>query len=472
MKRLFTFTIINLFFFSIAFAQFQEGTVSIELSNSIVHQGEFLPFNIIINKTYGVGSDATIDYWIESMDGAIWMRETSIVYIDKAPSFLNLSREVYVFSIQPPGNYLLKVKVKLSNTSADLSTNAKFYVAKGIINFTTTTLNITEYPTEISAERGWSKLFTLKVKNNGNEVLHNITLVIEGIDSSWYTISPIIYARMLPNDELVFSFRLDVPPNATTKNYEITLRVSSSEGLFDIKKILMHVFTSTKELLTFDMQKIETKLNDLKLKAQAMVFAGRNTSLVSPLIQQAEIQLGFAKQYLNEEKLDNALIALSSADELLRQAEEKFKDLPYLPEYAKINTLIIISYVILIAIPIISIYIYHKWSEKRLARILSFYSSEVLRTMEKGIPGAPINIKKAKNEMDKKFMEAVKEKMTEEKETGPKEKIKRIKQLLKIIEKEYAVGNISKNAYDEIKERCEERLSALEKIEKESKEEE
>ncbi|MCW1304424.1 MAG: hypothetical protein OH354_01450, partial [Candidatus Parvarchaeota archaeon] len=459
--------VLPLLIFSISNAQIQEGTVSIELDKTIVRQGEFLPFNILINKTRGPGADASIEYWIESMDGGTWIRETTIVYISDAPAFVNLSREVYIFSIQPPGNYLLKVKLKFSNTSTDLSTNKQFYVAKGIVNITTTNLNITEYPIEISAERGWSKLFTLKVRNSGDEILHNLTFTIDGIENDWYTISPEIYDRILPNTELVFSFRINVPPNATTKNYEITMRVSSAEGLFDVKKALMRVFTSAKELAMFDMQKLEVRLNDAKLKMQAAIFEGRNTSSISLLIQQAEMQLNFAKQYLEQEKFDQALIALASADELLTKSEEQINNLPYLPEYAKMNTLIIISYIVLITIPIIAIYIYHRWSEKRLARILSFYSSEVLRTMEKGIPGAQIDVKKMKGEIDKKFMEAVKEKIAEEKETAPKEKIKRLRQLLKIIEKEYAIGNISKNAYDEIKEKCEERLKALESREEE-----
>jgi hypothetical protein len=51
-------------------------------------------------------------------------------------------------------------------------------------------LNITSYPTLVKIQQGKSKTETIVVKNINNTISQNVTLTIENIDSSWYTITP------------------------------------------------------------------------------------------------------------------------------------------------------------------------------------------------------------------------------------------------------------------------------------------
>ena len=445
------------FLISIAKAQYVTGSVKIKLKNLTVYQADFLNFDIILNKTAGIGSVAYVDFWVESGKGETWGADSFSIYLEKAPSSAVVSKSIYIFSSQPPGKYFLKVMVRFTNHSWPITASQSFYVIKSPIEFKGANISIVNWPLEINGERGWSNLFTVSVKNTGDEVLHNVSLIIYGVSSEWFTISPISYDRIMPGEEVIFSMRITIPPDAETREYNMSISVITSEGISDKKDVAFKVFASRKELIENDLRKLESKLNDLKLKLQQAIFEGKNTTEFSALIQRAEVQLNFAREYLDVGKYNEALISISTAEDLLKEAETKYETLPYLPQAKKESQLNMIILLLAITMPSLLIFVYHKWSEKRLLRILSYYGSELLEAMEKGRPGAKLIPKS----VSKEEVEALKERIEGGKEENLRRKLDRLRQLLRIIEKEYAVGNISKEAYEEIRGKCLEKIEEI-----------
>lgn len=445
--------------FSIARAQYVTGSVKIELKNATVYQAEFLNFDIILNKTAGIGSAAYVDFWVESQTGETWGADSFSIYLKEAPSSATISKSIYIFSSQPPGKYFLKAKVRFTNTTWPITAMQEFYVIKSPVEFKGANITITSWPLEINGERGWSNLFTIAVKNNGDEVLHNLSLIIYGISSDWLTISPIQYDRIMPGEEVIFSMRVTIPPDADTKEYNMSISAITSEGISDSKGITFKVFASRKELIENDLRRIESRLNDLKLKLQQAIFEGKNTTEFSTLIQRAEAQLNFAKEYLNLERYNEALISISTAENLIKEAESKYQSLPYLPEAKKESQLNLIILILAISMPSLLIFIYHKWSERRLLRILSYYGSELLEAMEKSRPGAKLIPKS----ITKEEVETLRSRVESGREDSLRKKLERLRQLIRIMEKEYAVGNISKEAYEEVRRKCLEKIEEIKK---------
>lgn len=459
-RMLFWIIGIYLLTISIAQAQYVAGMVGINLHNFTVYQAEFLHFEILLNKTAGIGAIAYVDFWVESETAEIWGADSFSTYLAEAPSTLNIPKSIYIFSSQPPGKYFLKVRVRFTNYSSPITTSQAFYVMRSPFEFKGANVTITTWPREINGERGWSNLFSVGVKNLGDEILHNVSLLIYGTSSEWLVISPVKYDVLKPGEELIFSMRITIPPDAETRQYNLSINVITAEGVSDRRECVLQVFASRKELIENDLRKLEARLNELKLKLQQAIFEGKNTTQFSALIQRAEVQINFAKEYLNVEKYNEALVSLSTAEDLLDEAELLYPNLQFLPSAMRESHFNLFILLFAIIMPSALIFFYHKWSQRRLLRVLSYYGSELLEAMEKTRPGAKLIPKS----VSKEEVEVLKGKLEGEEQGMLRRKLERLRQLVRIVEKEYAVGNLSKEAYEEVRNKC---LQKIEEIRKE-----
>ena len=104
--------------------------------------------------------------------------------------------------------------------------------------------------------------------------------------------------------------------------------------------------------------------------------------------------------------------------------------------------------------------IYNYWSQKRLAKILGYYSNEVMENMKNSVPGAKLRLNK---KIGKTLIEDVKDKMNEQSKGGFRKKLERTKKLLRLIEMQYSTGGISQESYKEIKKGLQQKIDLLEK---------
>ncbi|HDD04892.1 MAG TPA: hypothetical protein ENF51_00155, partial [Candidatus Aenigmarchaeota archaeon] len=185
--------------------------LQIHLKEEVVYQGQMLEFTITLGRESGSGGDVKVEYWIESPTGERWSYDSAEVYLGPAPSEMNLSRSLYVFSSQSPGPYFLKVVASYGEGLPLQSQSTQFTVLSRSLSVKGAILRILDYPEEISGESGWSNLLNVKIYNAGDEILYNVSLVIDGIPEDWYYISPRRYYKLDPGAEVLFSFRISIP---------------------------------------------------------------------------------------------------------------------------------------------------------------------------------------------------------------------------------------------------------------------
>ena len=172
-----------------AFSEVIEGTIAVELGNVKVYQGEFLPFTITINKSKGNMSQGTLSYWIESEEGKRWAFESSSLSTGAAPYASTLEREVYIFSTQPSQNYYLRVSINFDEDNPAVSSSASFYVLPKSEGGIKEALEISGIEKDVTAEKGKPKKLRPKITNTGGDTYHNVSFLIEGTNSEWFTIS-------------------------------------------------------------------------------------------------------------------------------------------------------------------------------------------------------------------------------------------------------------------------------------------
>jgi hypothetical protein len=455
MRKALAFTA-TLLLFSMALAQY-EGSIHIYLDQEVIRQGGLMQFTVGLNKIAGPASDVSMEYWVESSEGEKWGYGSTSVYMNAAPSYSNVSKDVYIFSSQPPGTYFLKAVVDMGSFFPTLSQSQQFLVLSREISSVGSVLKIVDYPQEINAESGWSKLYTVKIRNEGDEILPNISFVISGIPSTWYIMSPEAYYKVQPGAELVYSLRIDVPSNATTLDYNMTYRVYSTTSAYDEKTSVLRVFSSTYALLTSELQKVESDRETLASAIQDRQLMGYNITTAWILLGHIDTQINFAKEYMANGNYDNALVSLASAESLVEQGMVSVETADMLPITTGLDWRF---FVLLLVLFPISFLIYNYWSQKKLARILGYYSSEVMENLKQSMPGAKLKLSK---KIGTEVLEDVKEKMGRQSDEGLRKKLDRTKKLLRLIEMQYSTGAISKESYAEIKKGLQTKIDLLEK---------
>ena len=97
-------------------------------------------------------------------------------------------------------------------------------------NDTTTSASITivSYPADFNITQNETTTKSLKVKNDGDFILYNITLELSGID--FYSITPAKIDSLSIGAESTFSISFTIPANATVKEYTVTADVKTSSA--------------------------------------------------------------------------------------------------------------------------------------------------------------------------------------------------------------------------------------------------
>ncbi|RKX57076.1 MAG: hypothetical protein DRP29_08840 [Thermodesulfobacteriota bacterium] len=431
-----------------------EGSIEISIQNQTTFQGNLFPFSVFINKTSPLSGDATIECWIESPEGEKWAYSTTTVFMEALDSE-TISKEMYIFSSQPTGRYFLKVLVSFDEYSPPLFQSTEIYVLKSEIQTKGIIVNITSIPTEVSVESGWSKLISLNVKNNGDEILRNLTMSISGVPSTLYLISPEAYYNVEPNQEVVFSVRYTIPMDELAMDYTAIYTVFANLGFYDEKSHVVRIFTSRYALISHELERLGEEHQRISSKIQAKISNGFNVTLSQTLIAQAKTQLDFSEDYLKNSNYDNAMIALSRAESLISDADIGLSTANQVSIVQRTDYRLFIIFIALIPL---SFFVYNMWQKRKLAKLLKYYSSEIMDNVRESVPGAKLRPKPFTS-----FVKQVENKMEQETKSGLVKKLDRTKKLLRLIERQYSSGAISEKAHDEIKNSLENKIELIEK---------
>ena len=436
--------------------------VRINLIDTEVPIGDFLDFEIIIENKGENSQDVDVEYWVSDSSGNVWYYNSEALY---TPAFSNqtFQRKAFIFTNQPTGMYWLNVKVTYDLVQLPIRKNVTFLVIQALptppippgpaapaapppevpaaapVEKEVSKISIVEYPVEIGIESGWARYPTVKVKNMGNTVLHNIRLLIIGLSKNWLLIEPEVIESLKPNEVAIFSLRIIVPAGERTKEYPFKIIALSNETS-DEKTGVLFVFSTREELLRYELEKVKREYQDVLNKTDKAEKEGKDVSTVRMLLDEAETNIDEAEKMINRKDYDGALEKIMAASNLIARAREMLPKIPkakpmVLPGLP-LSTFIIMLIALILAMTIIMFML-----KKKIIDFSKLFKRE-----------------KTEAEM---VAEAIK-KESPERQALLEEKEK-INKVIALLDAEAREGIISKEAYEELKKRNLEKLEEIER---------
>ncbi|MEM5829359.1 MAG: NEW3 domain-containing protein [Candidatus Aenigmatarchaeota archaeon] len=428
--------------------------VRITLLENEVEQGSYLDFILVIENKGEVSQDVFIQYWVSSQNTTYYTTSEAVY----TPALTNQSftRSAYIYSNQPLGNYFLNVKVTYDTVQPPILANASFTVIARTLNITPpspvhvsypyltgaipiptptekiiASIFISRYNSNISLTRGFSRIETVIIENNGQIDLENVSLFLLGIPTSWFNVTPENYKQLERGKSTPFLITFYIPRNINPGEYHATL-VATSGVVSDQRKITLTIFQSMKELLAQEMSKIEEELQELIIDTKVAEKEGKDVSAILLLIDGIKTQMKLAKENIENENFEEALKNINTARDLILRAREVLSKLEVLKAKAVIPWWLILP--ILLPVLIFSLYFIYR-RRPNIVRPWLIQLERVVNLAKKG--------RESKEELIKE-----------------REKLAR---MLEILEKERREKIISHSAYVEMKKGIEKKIERIEK---------
>ncbi|OYT33639.1 MAG: hypothetical protein B6U87_03120, partial [Candidatus Aenigmarchaeota archaeon ex4484_52] len=310
-----------------------------------VEAGGYLDFVInVSNKGDTDQFDVELKYKID--DGSVyWTSE--FVQVD-AHSTNAFKRSFSIYSDEIFGMHNLSIAVyygndKIANSSTTFRVIAPSSKPSGKtttggssieINTSDTSLiskiQIIKYPKEILIEKGNISYITLTVNNNGQSILHNISIEVEGLPIEWVKWQAKKIDFLKPSELKNFILKFDIPFDIETKNYLVKIKIKSNEAE-DEKILRLKIFASREELLLYQIQNLKDVLDNFKKRALDIQSKGQNISSLKDDLQRTEEMILIAEKYINQKKYDEAILSIKKIETAIDEIKYKLKQLEILP---------------------------------------------------------------------------------------------------------------------------------------------
>lgn len=156
------------------------------------------------------------------------------------------------------------------------------------------------YPNKITVLVNTSKEFYVVVRNTGAANITNVILILQGLELSWYTITP-VNVTLIQNETQVFTINLQVPADAATKDYPVMVTVVSGEIVSPVQFVLsvkrVFDFSEIQEKITITEAEIEILKNETKNLEEKYINVNEINRLLSIIEEklnatQQEVQAG------------------------------------------------------------------------------------------------------------------------------------------------------------------------------------
>lgn len=318
-------------------------------------------------------------------------------------------------------------------------------------------VEITDYPEEISLEKGWTKYVTFQVNNTGiDTALHSVTFDIEGLPQGWTDFQTKKVDVIEPGAAAAFVVRFAAPADARTQRYAIRMTAAADEAS-DEKIASVSVFGSRPEVLLQEIQSLKTKLNYLDELANIAERTGKNATTVRDKLERASEILQVADSYLYQKKYDEDLELLRGASKLLELAESEMDGLPaatsrpivVLPGtggYGGVQTTFLVVIVVIAAL---------------VGGTVAFFTFKSIQRFSAS-GGRADYIQDIKSSLGRELAPAmaIKEQLPPQAEERLETR-SRLERMMSMLESDYRQGRLSKEAYLELKLKYEGKLAVF-----------
>ncbi|MBU3957608.1 MAG: hypothetical protein KKB25_00870, partial [Nanoarchaeota archaeon] len=399
----------------------------------------------ITNKGPVDRGDSTVTYWIG--DGSRYYATTGV----NVPARANVSirKSFAIFSDEPVGVKNISVKVDYDPFYGPTNASKTFLVkaaaaqpsaapstggagggggaaaAPAVIPNISANVSlwITGYPAEIEIERGWAKFVTVTVNSSG--VSHNVSVKFLDIPDEWFEVQT-QPAQTLDGSKQ-FLVRFSIPSEIKSGNYKARLIATSAESS-DEKEVIIRVFSSKEELIKYQLETIKEKILYLDALLNQTERDGKDVRKLRDALDGIKLQAENAESLLDRKLYDGASSTIITIKELLNTLEadidalRKEKAEPLLASWALFG-------IIGLGVLLVIFFIYLSRKIKGSEKFTLQKFSEIKRLVLGKTAGAGLR--------------------------GDMEKTRK---MIKLIQKEYNEGMITKETYEELKRINEEKL--------------
>lgn len=367
---------------------------------SEVQQGSILDFNVVVENKGEVTQDVFLHYWITSSasnTSNTTYFEASEAVLTPAHSNQTFTRLASIFSYQPVGLAYLHLVMTYDSIQPSIYANSTFYVIPRnetnytrpvttiitpiynpptgqfvptagnitniIMNETAPGLFIERYSRDINVARGGTKMETVIIRNVGKTELKNISLMMTGVPSSWYKVSPAKYAYLESGETATFIITFEIPSNADIKPIQAKLYAVSGV-LEDAKFVTINVYQTTEEMLRNEIETVKRRLVDFLYNMSIAEREGKDTSSPALLVEDIQKLIAAAEQDLDDGELESCKKKISDASTLLDRAIELLLSAPY----RQVETGVPLQYIIIgavaIALVILVVFLFGRGKKK------------------------------------------------------------------------------------------------------------
>ncbi len=439
-----------------AFEILQGGPFDVEVIpvQAEVSQGGTISFYInITNKGPVDRGDSTVTYWID--DGSRYYATTGVfvpargnwsdtksftIYSDEPVGVKNISVKVDYDPFYGPTNASSTFRVTAAaaaqpsaspsggGTGGGGGTSAAPATVSAVSANVSSKLQITSYPAEIEIERGWAKFVTITVNNTDGAPLHNVYVSLADIPDEWFEIQMPAVAELSGNKS--FLVRFSVPTSVKSGNYKAKLKAISKESS-DERDIIVRVFSSKDELIKYQLETVFDKISFLDALLNQTERDGKDVKKLRNNLNDIRFQAKNAESLLNRRLYNDASSTIITINDLLNKLENDINELrketaEFLPSYWFFLSVIALGATVIIS------YLYFF----RKIKVTEAFTLQKISEMKKLVLGKTTG-------------------------SGLKADMEKTQKMLKLIQKEYEDGLITKETYEELKKINEERLLSL-----------
>jgi len=444
--------------------------LKLTLLENEVYLSDYLDFEVTMINMGEVSQDVIFEYWVTDSSNNTWFYASEALY---SASLTNQSvtRSAYIYSSQNLGFHTLHGRLTFDSVQPAATSNVTFNVVQAanesipeippevivigggesggggggqneeteIVPFDYTyNITITDYPSQVSLVKGWTGLETIKIKNTGNILLGNISLIVIGIPTPWITIKPEKINELKPAETSVFEVEFNIPKSAEVMDYDIIWFVKADYAN-DQKSAVLSVFNSQIDLFQEEINRLKQQLNEMKMQTKFAEDIGKDVTDVYTLLEEVTSQIAKAETNLENNMLDEATENIVTASGLLEEAKNLLANAKFRVQYS-IET-IPFMYILIIIVVLVGVnaflLIWIKGLNRDVGRLIRPNINKVREL---------VGVKQKKEEDDVLIRER-----------------RKILGVLDILEKEYKDGIISKSAYDELKKNHKKKLKDLNK---------